>query len=93
MVTASDRLKEILRIRNITQKDLVEMAQPLCRQKGMKLSTSKLNQYVTGKVIPDQGMILLLAEVFDVNPAWLDGWADEMAIGMAAAFADQARGF
>lgn len=78
MVTASDRLKEILRIRNITQKDLVQMAQPLCRQKGVKLSTSKLNQYVTGKVIPDQGMILLLAEVLDVNPPWLAGWDSPM---------------
>ena len=74
MVTASERLKEILKIRNITQKELVEMAQPLCAQKGMKLSPSKFNQYVTGKSIPDQGMILLLAEVLDVNPAWLDGW-------------------
>lgn len=74
MVTASERLKEILCIRNITQKELVQMAQPVCQQKGMKLSPSKLNQYVTGKSIPDQGMVLLLAEVLDVNPAWLDGW-------------------
>lgn len=74
MVTASERLKEILRIRNITQKELVQMAQPVCEQKGMKLTTSKFNQYVNGKFIPDQGMICLLAEVLDVNPAWLDGW-------------------
>ena len=78
MVTASDRLKEILRIRNITQKDLVQMAQPLCRQHGMKLSASKLNQYVTGKFIPDMAMILLLAEVLDVNPPWLAGWDSPM---------------
>lgn len=50
------------------------MAQPLCAQKGMKLTTSKFNQYVTGRSIPDQGMVLFLAEVLDVNPAWLDGW-------------------
>lgn len=74
MDTVSDRLKEILQIRNITQKDLCEMAAPICKKKGVKLSPSKLNQYVTGKSRPDMGMIILLAEVLDVNPAWLDGW-------------------
>ena len=74
MDTVSARLKEILQIRGISQKDLVEIAEPICKKTGMKLSTSKLNQYVTGKSRPDVGMILLLSEVLDVNPAWLDGW-------------------
>ena len=50
------------------------MAEPVCKAHGEKLSTSKFNQYVTGKSIPDQGMIALLAEALDVNPAWLAGW-------------------
>lgn len=74
MDTVSARLKEILHIRNITQKDLCEMAEPVCRKKGIKLSPSKLNQYVKGKSRPDTAMIILIAEVLDINPAWLDGW-------------------
>lgn len=74
MDTVSARLKEILAIRGITQKDLVAMAAPICKEKGLKLSTSKLNQYVTGKSRPDVPMIMLMAEVLEVNPAWLDGW-------------------
>lgn len=78
MTTASERLQEILRIRDISQIELVQMAEPLCKKKNMKLSPSKLNQYVKGKSIPDQGMILLLAEVLDVNPPWLAGWDSPM---------------
>ena len=74
METVSTRLKKILQIRAITQKDFVHMAAPLCQKYGMRLSPSKFNQYVTGKSIPDQGMISMLAEALDVNPAWLAGW-------------------
>lgn len=74
METVSARLKKILQIRDITQKDFVEMAEPVCKENGIKLSRSKFNQYVTGKFTPDQGMISVLAEVLDVNPAWLAGW-------------------
>ena len=74
MDTVSGRLKEILKIRDITQLDFVQMASPLFREHGVKLSPSKFNQYVTGKSTPDQGIILLLAEALDVNPAWLAGW-------------------
>ena len=74
MDTVSERLKEILQKRDITQIELIQMAAPVCKKYGIKLSPSKLSQYVTGKFIPDQGMIVLLAEVLDVNPAWLAGW-------------------
>lgn len=74
MDTVSNRLKEILRIREITQLDFVQMAAPIVQKHGEKLSPSKFNQYCTGKSRPDQGMIVILAEVLDVNPAWLAGW-------------------
>lgn len=70
----SGRLKEILRIRGITQIELIQMAEPILKKNGQKLSPSKMSYYVTGKYVPDQGMIILLAEVLDVNPAWLAGW-------------------
>lgn len=74
METVSARLKKILQMRGINQKDFVEMSRSTFDEAGMKLSESKLSQYVTGKFTPDQGMIALLAEVLDVNPAWLAGW-------------------
>lgn len=74
MDSISARLKEILRIRDIAQIDFIRIAEPICAKAGVKLSPSKFNQYVTGKSTPDQGMIVILAEVLDVNPAWLAGW-------------------
>ena len=71
----ADRLNEIMGIRNVTQAILLEMAKPLCERDGIKLSKSKLSQYLNGKHEPhDNNMVDLLAEVLDVNTAWLDGY-------------------
>lgn len=71
----ADRLNEIMGIRNVTQALLIEMARPLCERDGIKLSKSKLSQYIHGIHEPnDNNMVDLLAEVLDVNTAWLDGY-------------------
>lgn len=73
--TFAERLNEIMGMRNISQAVILEMAKPLCARDNIKLTKSKLSQYVSGKNAPkDNGTMDLLAEVLDVNPAWLDGY-------------------
>ena len=73
--TFAERLNEIMGMRGISQATILEMAKPLCARDNIKLSKSKLSQYVSGKHEPhDNGIVDLLAEVLDVNTAWLDGY-------------------
>lgn len=73
-VSFADRLNEIMGMRNLSQAVILEMAKPLCERDNIKLTKSKLSQYVSGKHEPhDNGIVDLLAEVLDVNTAWLDG--------------------
>lgn len=71
------RLKKAIQAKSLMQIQVVEMAAPLLEARGMKLSPSKLSQYITGKSTPDSDMIELLAEVLEVNPAWLAGFEKE----------------
>jgi transcriptional regulator with XRE-family HTH domain len=85
-VSFAERLNEIMGLRNVSQAVILEMAKPLCERDNIKLTKSKLSQYVSGKHEPkDNGIVDLLAEVLDVNPAWLDGYdvpmKREMLIG------------
>lgn len=80
MEKVSDRLKAALELKSVSQAVLLKMAEPYCRRDNVKLSKSKLSQYVNGKSTPDQGMILFLAEVLDVNPAWLAGYDAPMKV-------------
>ena len=72
--TIAERLRFVMGARNISQVLILKMAEPICLRENAKLSKSKLSQYVSGKSRPDQGMIDILAEVLDVNPAWLAGY-------------------
>ena len=74
----SDRLKQVMELKGLSQVEILKMAEPFCQRENVKLSKSKLSQYVNGKFNPDQGMIDTLAEVLDVNPAWLAGYEAPM---------------
>ena len=70
----AERLKEILRIRNLRQVDVLNLAKPFCEQFGSKLSKSDLSQYVSGKVIPGQDKLSILGNALNVSEAWLMGY-------------------
>lgn len=73
--TFAERLNEVMGMRNITQSIILEMAKPLCERDHIKLSKSKLSNYVSGRARPkDNGIVDLLAEVLDVSTPWLDGY-------------------
>ena len=74
MDKVSDRLKAVMQIKDVSQSVILKMAEPFCVRDNIKLTKSKLSQYVNDKSTPDQGMILFLSEVLDVNPAWLAGY-------------------
>lgn len=63
--TFADRLKKILKIRNMKQVELCEKT---------KLSSGLINKYLKGKAFPRQDKLSLLAEALDTNEVWLMGY-------------------
>lgn len=72
--TTSERLKYILKTRDIKQVDILNMAQPFCVQYGVKLGKNDLSQYVNGKVEPGQEKLTVLGLALDVSETWLMGY-------------------
>ena len=72
--TTAIRLKQIMRERNIKQRDILDMARPHCENYRVKLNSSDLSQYVNGKVEPGQTKLFVLARALDVSEAWLMGY-------------------
>lgn len=70
--TTSDRLKEIMKLRSIRQIDILNM----CKNNpyGIKLNKSDLSQYVSGKFLPKQDKLTLLAYALNVSETWLMGF-------------------
>ncbi len=64
MNTTAKRLKEGMEIRGLKQTDLVEKT---------GISKGALSSYLSGRYIPKQNNIYLLAKALDVNEAWLMG--------------------
>lgn len=71
----SERLKELMAIRDLKQSDIVNSVQSYIEKNklNVKISKSSISQYVSGKIVPKQDKIFILADALDVNPAWLFG--------------------
>ena len=65
MVECYIRIKEAMRLRNKTQAELCEIT---------GIPKSAMSQYVSGKFVPKQTRIYLLAKALNVNEAWLMGY-------------------
>jgi transcriptional regulator with XRE-family HTH domain len=72
--TTSDRLKQIMKARNLRQVDILEAAEPYCKKYGVKLEKNALSQYVSGKVEPGQEKLSILGMALGVSEAWLMGY-------------------
>jgi len=70
----SERLKQIMKERNLKQVDILNKSKPHQIKYGVNLSKSHLSQYVNGKSQPDQHKLFILAETLNVNEAWLMGY-------------------
>lgn len=72
--STSDRLKQIMKARNLRQVDILEAAEPYCKKYGVKLEKNALSQYVSGKVEPGQEKLTILGMALGVSEAWLMGY-------------------
>lgn len=70
----ADRLKKLLRERDLRQVDVVQLAAPIARKYNLTFTKGNLSMYVTGRVLPGQDKLLVLAEALDVSEAWLMGY-------------------
>lgn len=74
----SSRLKEIMKMHNYRQVDILEKCKPYCKKFGVKLGRNDLSQYVNGKVEPRQDKLTILGLALGVNEAWLMGYDVQM---------------
>ncbi|MFS7238181.1 helix-turn-helix transcriptional regulator [Carnobacterium divergens] len=68
------RLQQVMRERNLKQRDILEMSLPYQKKFGIKMGKSALSQYVNGKSAPDQHKLYLLGATLGLNEAWLMGF-------------------
>ena len=65
MVSFPQRFKELLAIKEIKQKDVVDKT---------GLTRSTVSMYATGSREPRQDKVTIIAEAYNVNPDWLMGF-------------------
>ena len=73
-ISTADRLKQIMNERGLKQVDILEACKPYCIKYNVKLNKNDLSQYVSGKVIPKQDKLSILAMALKVNEVWLMGY-------------------
>ena len=74
MATTSERLKQLMKERNLRQIDILEKSIPYCKKYDISLSKSSLNQYISGYAVPGQHKLMILALALNVREAWLMGY-------------------
>lgn len=70
----SERLQQIMKERDLRQADIIRLAEPYCKEFGVKLGRNDLSQYVSNKVEPRQTKLYILSLALNVNEAWLMGY-------------------
>lgn len=72
--TTSQRLQQLMSMRNLSQAEILRKAKPYCEKYGIKLGKSALSQYVSGENEPGQEKLTILGLALGVNEAWLMGY-------------------
>lgn len=70
----SERLKDIMKTRNLRQIDILNLCLPYCEKHNIKMGRNHISQYVSGKVQPNQEKLSILAMALNVSEAWLMGY-------------------
>lgn len=68
------RLIDVMAVRNLKQKDILDAAKPFCRLYNVKLNKSDISQYIAGKSEPSQDKLYVLSKALRVNVVWLMGY-------------------
>lgn len=69
-----DRLKQIMNQRGLRQIDIINLCKPYCEKFGVKMGRNDISQYISGKAVPKQKKLTVLASALEVNEAWLMGY-------------------
>ena len=77
--TTSNRLKEVLKQRNLKQIELLRLCEPYCQKHNVKMGRNDISQYVSGKVQPKQDKLTILGLALNVSEVWLMGYDVPMA--------------
>ena len=77
----SIRLKEYMNKNNMKQVDILNKAEPYCKQYNVKLTKQDLSQYVSGKTEPNQDKLAILSMALNVDITWLMGFDVPMERG------------
>ena len=80
MSTFAERLKDAMMQAGMKQIEVIRAAQPLCEEQGVKLGKSHMSQYLSGKTAPRGEVMRILAQVLEVDVAWLQGGQDKAAV-------------
>ncbi len=65
--TFADRLARSMEAKGFKQADLIRLA----AEQGMRLGKSQVSQYANGKTLPRAPVVRVLADILEVEPAWL----------------------
>ena len=77
-ISTADRLKQLMRERNLRQVDILELCKPYCEKYGVRIEKNDLSAYVNGKYYPGQSRLAVLGLALDVSEAWLMGYDVKM---------------
>lgn len=83
--TVSERLNWLMESRGIKQVDLVNSINKYIEDNDLdvKIGKSAISQYVSGKVVPKQDKLFIMAAALDVDPSWLLGIKTDVHIDFA----------
>ena len=73
-VSTANRLKYIMKERNLKQVDILNLSLPICAKYNIKMNKSDISQYVSGKVEPSQEKLVVLGMALNVTESWLMGF-------------------
>ncbi len=76
----AERLRNAMNSRELKQIDLVHAAE----RRGVKMGKSHISQYVAGKTMPREDVLLFLADELDVDANWLRGQSSETKLNSDA---------
>ena len=74
MATFSDRIKLLMKEKNLRQIDVLTLSEQYKEKYNIKFNKSHLSQYINGKFNPEKNKVFLLSKVFGVSEAWLLGY-------------------